>query len=291
MSFCYSRAILSNADVLPSTPLSSIWKNDFWGTAINSSNSHGSYRPVSIISFRLNYLISGFKPWSYHAVNVCLHAIATYLVYALGRIILPPPAHISAALLFAVHPVHCEAVASVVGRADILASIFFLLSFLCYIEHVSLRNSWPRLDMSLPQRKFFYKRAATHNGVGRYRFYDDEDDRGGGLGDQSDKCGDVCYIGWLWQRLCSWLKIDIYVNEVQAISTNFQRLYAIGEWISLGLTLALAALAMFSKETGVTVLAVCATYDVVKTWSFKYKVSGFRDSSNVRLLSTRERVY
>lgn len=200
-------------------------------------------------------------------------------MYALGRIILPHPAHISAALLFAVHPVHCEAVASVVGRADILASIFFLLSFLCYIEHVSLRNSSLRQpDVYLPPRRFVYKRAATHNGVCRYRFYEDEDDGGGGgggFGDHSDKCTELCRVGWLWQRLCSWLKMDIYVNEVQAISTNFQRLYAIGEWISLGLTLVLATLAMFSKETGVTVLAVCATYDVIKTWSFKYKVSAF----------------
>ena len=35
-------------------------------------------------------------------------------------------------LLFAVHPVHVEAVSGVVGRADILAAITFFLAFLSY---------------------------------------------------------------------------------------------------------------------------------------------------------------
>ena len=40
-----------------------------------------------------------------------------------------------AALLFAVHPVHTEAVAGAVGRAELLSSIFFLLALLSFHKH------------------------------------------------------------------------------------------------------------------------------------------------------------
>lgn len=45
-----------------------------------------------------------------------------------------------AGLLFASHPVHTEAVAGVVGRADVGAALFFLLSLLCYMRHCGLRR-------------------------------------------------------------------------------------------------------------------------------------------------------
>ncbi len=254
-----SRAILSNADVLPSTPISSIWKNDFWGTAINSSNSHGSYRPISVITFRLNYWISGFKPWSYHLVNVILHSVSTYLVFALGRVLLPHPAQITAALMFAVHPVHCEAVASIVGRADILANIFFVLSFLCYIEHVNLRNNnFLHSNDSVRRKQFFYKNA---NKICKYRFYN------GG-----DSTANPCKVGSILKWLYQLSKVNIYLSEVEAFSNSLKRFYVLGEWISLIASLVLASLAMFSKETGLTVLAACATYDIVKTKPLTQKV-------------------
>lgn len=47
-----------------------------------------------------------------------------------------------AGLMFASHPIHTEAVAGIVGRADVGASFFlFLLSLLCYMKHCSTRGS------------------------------------------------------------------------------------------------------------------------------------------------------
>lgn len=45
-----------------------------------------------------------------------------------------------ATLLFIVHPIHTEAVASVVGRAEILACLFFLLSLIAYLRSVHCSN-------------------------------------------------------------------------------------------------------------------------------------------------------
>lgn len=70
-----------------------------------------------------------------------LHCLATGLVVKLARQLLPPlwgPA--VAGALFASHPVHTEAVAGVVGRADLAACNFYLLAFLAYSKHVTWRE-------------------------------------------------------------------------------------------------------------------------------------------------------
>uniref|UniRef100_A0A0A9XPY3 dolichyl-phosphate-mannose--protein mannosyltransferase n=2 Tax=Lygus hesperus TaxID=30085 RepID=A0A0A9XPY3_LYGHE len=135
-----SRAILSNPDVVTSSPITEMWKNDFWGTPLTEGGSHGSYRPLCVLSFRVNYWACGLRPLAFHAVNVALHGLASGLVYRTAKV-LGSPAPTATALLFAVHPVHTEAVSGVVGRADVLSTIFFLLSFLTYTQHVSARRA------------------------------------------------------------------------------------------------------------------------------------------------------
>ncbi|KAK9508073.1 hypothetical protein O3M35_007815 [Rhynocoris fuscipes] len=127
-----------------------MWKNDFWGTSLTNSGSHGSYRPLCVLSFRLNYWACGHHPWGYHLVNLLLHCLATALVYRTARVF-ASPAPGPTALLFAVHPIHTEAVAGIVGRADVLSTIFYLLSFLTYSRHVrhELIVEWVYLWASL----------------------------------------------------------------------------------------------------------------------------------------------
>ena len=47
-----SEAILGNKDLLPETPLSNLFINDFWGNKLASKTSHKSYRPLTVLSFR-----------------------------------------------------------------------------------------------------------------------------------------------------------------------------------------------------------------------------------------------
>ncbi|XP_061109102.1 protein O-mannosyl-transferase TMTC2 [Conger conger] len=140
--FCYddSRAIKSNQDLLPETPWTNIFYNDFWGTLLTHSGSHKSYRPLCTLSFRLDHALGGLEPWGYHLVNISLHAVVTGLFARLSRLLLGGGRWtLAAGLLFASHPVHTEAVAGVVGRADLGAGLFFLLSLLCYVRHCALR--------------------------------------------------------------------------------------------------------------------------------------------------------
>ncbi|KAI7802132.1 putative transmembrane and TPR repeat-containing protein 2-like [Triplophysa rosa] len=141
------RAIKTNQDLLPETPWFNVFYDDFWGTLLTHSGSHKSYRPICTLSFRLNYALGGLDPWGYHLINVVLHCATTALFSSLSKLLLGSGWwSLLAGLLFAAHPIHTEAVAGVVGRADVGAALFFLLALLCYIRHCSLRTSGARRE-------------------------------------------------------------------------------------------------------------------------------------------------
>ncbi|XP_037655782.1 protein O-mannosyl-transferase TMTC4 isoform X4 [Choloepus didactylus] len=144
-----SEAIVNNKDLQAETPLGDLWHHDFWGSKLSSNTSHKSYRPLTVLTFRINYYLSGgFHPVGFHMVNILLHGgISVLMVDVFSvlfgglqytskgrRLNLTPRASLLAALLFAVHPVHTECVAGIVGRADLLCALFFVLSFLGYCK-------------------------------------------------------------------------------------------------------------------------------------------------------------
>ena len=121
-----------------------------------------------------------------------------------------------AGLMFALHPVHTEAVAGVVGRAEVLSAVFFFAALLSYHRHVELRREG----------------ECGESGKGRAR--------------GSDPNGNVL----LAKKKTS---VTAHAHRPGHRETAF-----------LGLTVALAALAMFSKEQGVTVLGVCFANDLLR---------------------------
>lgn len=91
------------------------------------------YRPVTQLTFALDWVIGDGNPAYFHFGNVVLHILCTLLVYRLARRMLPVVGCVVAASLFAVHPVHVEAVANVVGRAEVLATLLVLGTALLYL--------------------------------------------------------------------------------------------------------------------------------------------------------------
>ncbi|XP_023344917.1 transmembrane and TPR repeat-containing protein CG4050 [Eurytemora carolleeae] len=109
--------------------------NDFWGIPMHKEQSHKSYRPLCVLTYRLNYLVHGLSPLGYHLGNLVLHLGVTLLYHStLSSLLNSSTPALLAALLFSVHPVHTEAVTGVVGRAELLSSIFFLLSIQAYTD-------------------------------------------------------------------------------------------------------------------------------------------------------------
>ena len=103
-------------------------------------------RYVGYLTFALNYRIHGLDTRGYHAVNLTIHLLNALLIYALIRMTGRTPyfrgsdqvqwkwAALLGGLLFAVHPVHTQAVTYIVQRLTSLAAFFYLLSLVLYVQ-------------------------------------------------------------------------------------------------------------------------------------------------------------
>jgi hypothetical protein len=119
-------AIVKNRDMLVESPWQDIWWHDFWGTDLTSAISHKSYRPLTTASFKLNCHTNGLTPLGFHLVNIALHAVASGLMVKFAFVVFRGSSKgvnqadtfgaLVAGAIFASHPVHCEAVAGIVGR-------------------------------------------------------------------------------------------------------------------------------------------------------------------------------
>jgi len=103
------------------------------------------FRPVAFATLALNWALSGAEPFSYHLVNLVLHAGATWLLFLLlqellGSTLEGKTVAFVAALLYAVHPIHTEAVAWAVGRAELLAAGFLFAGWILHLRDRSIAS-------------------------------------------------------------------------------------------------------------------------------------------------------
>lgn len=103
----------------------------------------GLWRPTTTLLLGLEYAVAGENPALYHAVNVAAHAATSAVVVLLLGQLLSIPAALAGGLLFAVHPVHVEAVANVIGIAEVLPALLYLLACLVLLRGPS-ETRWPR---------------------------------------------------------------------------------------------------------------------------------------------------
>src|SRR6266536_3126034 len=117
--------------------LSGVWRAfsaSYWPPGLGG----GVYRPLAVATYALDWA-SGTVVW-FHAINLLWHAAASVAVALLARRLSADPAGLVAGLIFAVHPVHVEAVANVIGRAELMAALFAVLAV--YAAVVSDSLSW-----------------------------------------------------------------------------------------------------------------------------------------------------
>lgn len=105
------------------------------------------YRPLMHVVYLANYYVFwGLTAWGFHLVNVLFHVGVTVMVYFVAAALWPESregegafftAPLMAALIFAVHPVHTEAIAWVACVPELTFSLFCLLSFYCFIKYLN----------------------------------------------------------------------------------------------------------------------------------------------------------
>ena len=142
-----SYCVLKNPCVRPNeTSLGDILDKDFWGSEINGNSSNTQWRPLTTLTYRLDYVnwCQGAPENTYEGqefllstspclvgfriTNLAMSVAANLLVYAAARAVLalPFPYALFSALLFTVHPVHVESLATLYGRADVLCAVLHL---------------------------------------------------------------------------------------------------------------------------------------------------------------------
>ena len=135
------------------TLLSAFLPNDPSAPGPGGAGGH-YYRPVIAVSYLLDFKLWGKEAFGYHFSVWLAHIINTVLVYILARrlngstvrraFLLP----VIAASLFAVHPIHAEAIAWIAGRNDVFCTTFILGSMILYIRFNQTRG-WGAYTFSM----------------------------------------------------------------------------------------------------------------------------------------------
>jgi tetratricopeptide (TPR) repeat protein len=113
-------------------------------------------RPLVNFSLALNYAVSGLEVWSYHALNLVVHILASLTLLGVVRrtLLLPRFAQrydesaswlaLAVALIWGVHPLQTESVSYLVQRAESMVGLWYLLTLYCVIrgETGSRRTLW-----------------------------------------------------------------------------------------------------------------------------------------------------
>ena len=216
---------------------------DYWSMRAGEGGRDRLYRPLTTLSLIANRWLAdgsapGGAPWGFRAVNVLLNALAALLLFRLGLALgLSMHAAGAAGLLFAVHPLHSEAVLAVVGRADILAAIGVFGGALVLLGGAS--------------RTGVREAGASRAGLGQ---------KTGGRGPAGGKAGSGRYHG--------------KSNKNKELNKDKSAGWPGAGWSGPGWKRAAAlggcfALAIFSKETGAALLGLAALWWGWHRWVIK----------------------
>ena len=156
--------ILQNRGLRDLRDLPQFLRADF--TTLSSGAMEGHYyRPVMALSLAVDLLLWGPNPGPLHLTNVLLHVAVTWLV---GRLAMAlgagPGLAVLAALIFAIHPAHVEAVVFISARSDLLPAVGMLGGVLAYRRAalpVGRRSLWWLVAMACQALALFSKEAAV----------------------------------------------------------------------------------------------------------------------------------
>ena len=103
----------------------------------------GLYRPLTNLSYAVDYLLFGDRAAGFHCTNLLLYGLTVFCILVLCRRLFSGElAAASVAIVFAMHPVHCEVVDSVAGRSELLSLLLLVLMHLSIFaarKHVGWR--------------------------------------------------------------------------------------------------------------------------------------------------------
>ena len=101
------------------------------------------YKPVTILSFAIDYAVGRGDPFPFHLNNLILHIMNTIIIYVIsGRLMGNRWAGFISAVIFAIHPARTPSVVWISERKDVLSGFFFLLTYLLYMKYIENKNKF-----------------------------------------------------------------------------------------------------------------------------------------------------
>ncbi len=152
--------IVNNKAIRDITDLRTVLTTNYWHEQANA----GLYRPMIFLLYAVDYAFWGTNPTGYHITNVVFHLLTCILLFGIvsyfSKDLLVQGL---AVLMFAIHPVHAEAVTGVVGRAEVVGTCFFCLSWVLFliryctgrggIVSLSIVGSWVAYFLALASKE------------------------------------------------------------------------------------------------------------------------------------------
>jgi len=144
--------ILTNPYIRDFSHLKAIFTTSVWSYAGGARAVTNYYRPVMTIGYLLCYQVFGYRAWGFHMVSLALNATVVCLVFVVTRRIFQDRGlAFVAAALFALHPIHTEAVDWIAAVTDLELAMFFLLCFWLYLrleDAKGIRLIWTHLGVA-----------------------------------------------------------------------------------------------------------------------------------------------
>lgn len=134
--------IIEDNPVVTESDIGAAMATPYWPMAVEGT---GLYRPVAVASYAAEWQVFGGDVLGFHAVSIVSHGIVSLLVFLLLLEFFSTGGALAGAAIFAVHPVHTEAVANVVGRAELYTAIFYLAACLLFWRGARWRGGGRRV--------------------------------------------------------------------------------------------------------------------------------------------------
>lgn len=133
-----------------------LWKRILTGSTWSFAGLGGDYyRPLQQFSYWLVYRVAGADAAVFHLLQLVFYSAAVWAVYRLGRELLGSDlAAFLGALLWALHPLHVEAVAWISALPDVGAGLFYVVGFWLYL-HAEKRTEHRWAGHALAALAFF----------------------------------------------------------------------------------------------------------------------------------------
>jgi|GEM_PF-3020290 len=143
------QTVINNECIDGTLSLSEALSRDVW--CMTGDKSTGSWRPLTVLLLRTTYNFFPDQASAFHLISLLLYLLLVALAISLSyKLTYNLNITVFSALLFAAHPVHTEAVASISAISDLLSAVFVFSSLIIYAGLLRNPEEWRRRWVAIP---------------------------------------------------------------------------------------------------------------------------------------------